>query len=79
MTANDLIEFFGTQTAAARALGCAPSSFNEWLTIGYVPDGRQYQAQIATKGKLKADKPALRTSSIGNPNAVSNKKTALPT
>lgn len=60
VTPADLISFFRTQAAAARALGCAQSTIAEWVTEGRVPEGRQYQAQLATKGKLKADKPALR-------------------
>lgn len=61
MTAQDLLEYFGTKAAIARALGVSSPSVAEWFDpdIG-VPDGRQYQAQIATKGKLKADLPALR-------------------
>jgi hypothetical protein len=61
MTANDLLKYFGTKTAIARALGCTPASVAEWFypNVG-VPEGRQYQAQLATRGALKADVPALR-------------------
>lgn len=61
MTANDLLKYFGTKSAIAHALGCSPASVAEWFDEGSkVPEGRQYQAQLATKGKLKADLPALR-------------------
>ena len=61
MNAQDLLEYFGTKAAIARALGVSSPSVAEWFDPGIgVPEGRQYQAQIATKGKLKADLPALR-------------------
>lgn len=70
MTPTELISFFKTQARAARALGCAQSTISEWVDNGHVPDGRQYQAQIATGGKLKADRPALRTA-LGDSDAES--------
>ncbi|UBB15454.1 Cro/CI family transcriptional regulator [Comamonas odontotermitis] len=60
MSPKQLISFFQTQAAAARALGCAQSTIAEWVAAGSVPDGRQYQAQLATNGQLRADRPALR-------------------
>ena len=46
----------------ARALGVDRASVAEWREK--IPEGRQYQIQIATGGKLKADKPALRTEKV---------------
>lgn len=63
MTPHDLLQFFGSQSAIAKALGCAQPSVAEWFEAGKVPDGRQYQAEIATSGALRADKPALRCES----------------
>ena len=60
MTPKELIEFFGGQAATARAVGCAQSSVAEWVVNGAVPEGRQYQVELATKGQLRASKPALR-------------------
>ena len=61
MTPQDLLNYFGTKSAIAHALGVSPASVAEWFYPGIgVPEGRQYQAQLATKGKLKADLPALR-------------------
>ena len=57
MKKHQVIEAFGTQAEAARALGCYPSTIHEW---DEVPDGRQYQIEIATRGRLKADLPADR-------------------
>jgi len=56
----ELIEFFGSQAAAARSLGRAQSTVAEWVKLDCVPDGAQYQVELATGGKLKADAPALR-------------------
>lgn len=60
MTADELISHFGSVSATARALGVKDPSVSEWKTSGEVPELRQYQAEIATGGKLKADRPALR-------------------
>lgn len=60
MTANELIAHFGNVRATARALGVKDPSVSEWKTTGIVPELRQYQAEIATGGKLRADVPALR-------------------
>lgn len=60
MTPVELVTFFRTQAASARALGCAQSTIAEWVSDGAIPESRQYQVQLATRGQLKADKPALR-------------------
>lgn len=62
MTPQDAKNYFGSQTAIAKALGAAQSSVCEWFEAGKIPEGRQYQIELATKGKLKADKPANRQS-----------------
>lgn len=59
MTADELIAHFGGVAATARALGVKDPSVSEWKASGIVPELRQYQAEIASEGKLKADKPAL--------------------
>lgn len=61
MKPQDLLEYFGTKADIARALGVKQSTVSEWFNFGAkVPDGRQYQVELATKGKLKSDLPALR-------------------
>lgn len=60
MTAEELIAHFGSVSATARALGVKDPSVSEWKATGIVPELRQYQAEIATGGRLKADKPADR-------------------
>lgn len=60
MTVDELISFFGSISATARALGVKDPSVSEWRATGVVPELRQYQAELATNGRLKADKPAHR-------------------
>ncbi len=59
MTFDELIGYWGSVGAVSRALGASDSSVSDWRETG-VPDGRQYQAELATRGRLRADKPALR-------------------
>ncbi len=59
MSPDELIAHFGGITPTARALGVKPPSVHAWKAEGKVPQQRQYQAEIATNGKLKADTPAL--------------------
>jgi hypothetical protein len=60
MTPQALLEHYGSQAEIARVFGCAQPSVKEWFDNGMVPEGRQYQAELATGGKLRADKPADR-------------------
>ena len=60
MTPQELIDYFGSQSAAAAALGITQPSVWDWLQAGEIPESRQYQIQLATDGALRADKPALR-------------------
>ena len=57
MTPNDLLKFFGTQTAIAEFFGIAQPSVAEWFEKNRVPDGRQYEAQVRTAGRLVAIPP----------------------
>lgn len=58
MTLDDAIRFFGSKTRLSSALGVALPTVYEWERE--IPEGRQYQIELATGGALKADKPALR-------------------
>lgn len=60
MTPQQVLDHYGSQSEIARVLGCRQSSVFEWFEKGEVPDGRQYQIELATGGTLKADKPANR-------------------
>lgn len=52
MKTADAIRHFGTQAALARALGVSKQAVAQWGEV--VPDGRAYQLQVITGGKLKA-------------------------
>lgn len=67
MSPQALISHFGTQVAASKALGCAQSTVAEWCADGSIPEGRQYQIELATDGRLTADKPARRNSDAQSP------------
>ncbi len=60
MTPNEVLRYFGTQANIAKAVGCKQSSVNGWFKDGEVPEGRQYQIELATRGFLRAEKPPLR-------------------
>ena len=60
MTPNDLLEYFGSKAEIARAFGIEPPSITDWFSTGEVPETRQYQAELATNGKLRAARPADR-------------------
>jgi hypothetical protein len=60
MTPQQVLDYYGTQAEIARVLGCKQPSVAEWFDKNEVPEGRQYQLEIASGGKLKADKPADR-------------------
>jgi len=53
-----LAHFGGTQVALAAALGIKQPTVSCWG--GDIPMSYQYQIEVMTKGKLKADKPTSR-------------------
>lgn len=59
MTFDQALSHFGTIPDMALALGVKSPSVYEWKRDGVIPKNRQYQIELATKGKLKADVPAL--------------------
>lgn len=52
MKKSEIVEFFGSVQQVADALGITYQSVREWPE-DRVPEGRQYQIQVITKGKLK--------------------------
>lgn len=60
MDIKQVFEFFGGVGKTAKALGLSQSTVSEWQING-IPEGRQYQIELATHRVLKADKPALRS------------------
>ena len=55
MTYTDILEHFGGLRPAAKALGLAVTTVNDWRDG--VPYGRQCEIQIRTGGVLVADEP----------------------
>jgi hypothetical protein len=69
MSPADLIEFYGSQKAAAKALGVSFKTVSMWRRRGFIPNGRQYQVQLVTLGRLVAD-PKPRKIQVRSPRAV---------
>lgn len=51
MTTDEVVKFFGSKAAIARALGCQASTVTMWGCEP--PKSRQWQLQVLSKGKLK--------------------------
>lgn len=58
MTYEDLLAEYKTCTGAANALGLRKQTVNRWKDAG-IPFEQQFRIQMKTKGKLKAQMPAL--------------------
>lgn len=56
MTKDEAQKFFGNQGRLAKAIGLAQPTVSDWEEI---PDVRQWQIELGTRGKLKADRPPL--------------------
>ena len=57
MKTQDAIQYFGSQVALKRALKLkARQTIHAWGE--FPPDGRQYQIEVLTGGKLKAERQA---------------------
>jgi len=59
MTFDELIAQWGTVGNIAAALGASSQAVSDWRITG-IPEGRQYQVELATGRRLRADLPALR-------------------
>lgn len=57
MKTKSAVEYFGTKTAIADALGIKKSAVSQWGQT--VPQGRAYQIEVLTGGKLKAEQPHI--------------------
>lgn len=55
MDYEKVVEHFGSPAALARALGIKRQAISQWE--GQIPLTRQYQIQVITKGKFKAQEP----------------------
>jgi transcriptional repressor of cell division inhibition gene dicB len=63
MRKEEAINYYGSQSALARALGIAQASVAGWRG-DYPPPKRQLQLQTITRGKLKAE-PGCREQLLG--------------
>lgn len=70
MNIEDATQFFGNKRKLAAALGVSPSAVTQWC--GVIPEGRKYQIQILTGGRLKAASAAAKetTQTQKNPQDV---------
>lgn len=59
MTFDQLVKHFGTQQAAATALGVSQPAISNWGKRGRIPDAAQLKASVISKGKLKISKGIL--------------------
>lgn len=54
MTTQQAIDHYGSDKELAHALGIYPQAIHHWGE--YPPPGRQYELEVKTKGKLKAER-----------------------
>ena len=57
MNPKDLIEFYGTQVAAARARNLDKQLIHGWIKRGSIPLAQQCKYEVVSGGQLKADIP----------------------
>ena len=55
MKTSEVIEFFGSVRLTAEALGLTPAAVHNWGET--VPPSRQAHIELASKGKIKRDRP----------------------
>jgi len=53
MTKADAVQFFGSGVGLAKAIGVNKATISQWGD--YPPYPRQFQIQVLTKGRLKAE------------------------
>lgn len=51
---HELGEFFGSVSAAARALDTTRAGINQWKNFGYIPPHWAMRVEKATGGRIKA-------------------------
>lgn len=59
MEFDQLIKHFGSQVAAADALGVTQPTLSNWKSRGRIPNLQQLRIQHITRGKLKANPDIL--------------------
>ena len=56
MDKKTAVEYYGSATALARALGVTDGAVSQWEAV---PILRQYQLEVLTQGKLRAERPEI--------------------
>lgn len=56
MQVNEVISYFGSTRETAQALGVTFQAIHRWSKQNKVPQGRQWQIQTLTGGRLVVDK-----------------------
>lgn len=55
MTADQILNYFGSRKAVALALNITYEAVRQWECSGYVPIRRQYEIERLSDGKLASD------------------------
>lgn len=55
MSIDEVIEYYGTLSAACYALGIKPQNITKWKRKGYIPYLQQHRLALLTEGKLTPD------------------------
>ena len=58
MKFDQIVKHFGSQVAAASAIGCTQPTLSNWKKRGSIPQLQQLRIEMITLGKLKA-KPLM--------------------
>lgn len=58
MTVDQVIKHYGSIADTAAALGVTYQAVQQWVANNRVPEGRQWQVETLTKGRLKAERAA---------------------
>lgn len=64
MKFNQLIDHFGSQVAAADALGVTQPTLSNWKKRGRIPHLQQLRIEHLTKGKLRASPEILKARKV---------------
>lgn len=56
MTPKQVFDYYGGKAPTARRLGISYQAVQEWEAKERVPRSRQFQIEVETGGKLKAEK-----------------------
>lgn len=54
-TINDVLEYFGNQSALARRLGIKPQFVQEWVSTNHLPIRRAIQIKRIKEGKIRLE------------------------